>query len=135
LAGSCNVFDIGDSGNPRTNTTDPKTGNIRYSQKGGVAEDGVRFDDSHIKLGHELGHAYDIDRGFDTNAYGAGGVKDTEINAVNFENYLRSQNGESRMRLKYSGSYIGGRLGGVTVEYFKTYVAPKKKKAESKSSN
>lgn len=37
---------------------------------------------SHIKLGHEMAHAYDQDRGFDMQSTALGGLPASEINAV-----------------------------------------------------
>lgn len=133
LQESSNGYNISNSGNARINTTDPITGNIRYSQKGGVSADGVNFDKSYITLGHELAHAYDVDRGFDTFSESSG-VKNTEINAVAFENYLRALGGQTKMRLHY-GNYIGNRLGGSSADFFKNYVAPLGRNEEYRLTN
>ncbi|CAL2093779.1 protein of unknown function [Tenacibaculum sp. 190524A02b] len=122
LQESSDAYNISSSGFANINTTDPISGNIKYSQKGGVSADGVNFNKSYITLGHELAHAYDVDRGFDTFSESSG-VKDTEVNAVSFENYLRALDGETTMRLYYD-RYIGDKLGGKTADFFKNYKAP-----------
>ena len=122
LQESSDAYNISSSGFASINTTDPISGDIRYSQKGGVSADGVSFNKSYITLGHELSHAYDVDRGFNTFSE-SGGVKDTEVNAVGFENYLRALDGQTTMR-QYYGNYIGDKLGGNTADFFKNYKAP-----------
>nr|WP_262917481.1 RHS repeat-associated core domain-containing protein [Zunongwangia pacifica] len=92
-------FNIGNSGNAMSNSFNPNNNEILYSSEGSGLHDGVFFNKSHIKLGHELGHAYDVLRGFDFTKNVLGGLPGSEINAVKFENYLRAQDGETKMRL------------------------------------
>ncbi len=128
LERSSSIYNIGNSNDAEINTFDPDTNEIRYSSEDVGNVDGVQHNKSHIKLGHEIAHAFDKDRGFDTSsAYGIFGlgIKKTEVNAVNFENYLRAMSGETVMRLKYGGFDISGRLGGSSASYFKSYIAPR----------
>ncbi|WP_281297426.1 hypothetical protein [Flavobacterium limnophilum] len=85
---------------------------------------GVSMNKSFIKLGHELAHAYDNDRGFDMSKTILGGLKETELNAVRFENYLRANDGESTMRTRYSKYNLGSRMSDTSPDFFKTYVTP-----------
>lgn len=128
LQESSDNYNISDSGNALSNNFNYKTNELRYSQDPVGRRDGVTFGKSHIKLGHELAHAYDKDRGFDITSISMGGLPSSEINAVKFENYLRAQDGESTMRLNYT---FGGKnynlqsiLGGKTSGYFNSYTAP-----------
>ncbi|MGY3793778.1 DUF6443 domain-containing protein [uncultured Aquimarina sp.] len=121
-------YSISNSGNALDNSFDPNTNSISYSQDDAGRHDGVRFNKSHIKLGHELAHAYDSDRGFDMGSIALGGLPASEINAVKFENYLRAQDGETDMRLNYrfGGVNYGlsNALGGKSASYFNSYIAP-----------
>jgi|TARA_B100000378_G_scaffold278740_1_gene283177 hypothetical protein len=81
-----------------------------------------------FKLGHELAHAYDKDRGFDFTSTSLGGLPSSEINGVRFENYLRAQDGESRMRLNYTfggtNYNLRSSFDGNSAGYFNSYIAP-----------
>ena len=127
LERSNSIYNIGNSYDAETNYFDPDTNEILYSPKDAGVHDGVRHDKSYIKLGHKIAHAYDKDRGFDTSsAFSFGlGIKKSEVNAVNFENYLRALSGETTMRLAYEEIDISRRLGGSTASYFKSYIAPR----------
>jgi len=130
LQNSSEGYNIGNSGNPLTNTYDFRTNSINYSQDAAGLRDGVYFNKSHIKLGHELAHAYDDYRGFDMQSTVMGGLPASEINAVRFENYLRAQDGETRMRTLYSHESnrnpynIRSILKGSSVSFFNNYITP-----------
>ncbi|PKP40884.1 MAG: hypothetical protein CVT96_07425 [Bacteroidetes bacterium HGW-Bacteroidetes-13] len=128
LQESSEGYNISNSGDALSNTFNYKTNELSYSQNAVGRYDGVTFEKSHIKLGHELSHAYDKDRGFDFSLTSLGGLPSSEINAVRFENYLRAQDGESIMRLNYT---YGGQnynlrsaLGGKSSGYFNSYIVP-----------
>ena len=123
LQDSSDGYDISDSGRSSSNSFNPNNNSIVYSQEDSGFHDGVSFGDSYIKLGHELAHAYDKDRGFDVSGLNNLGIAKSEVNATRFENYLRSLNGETNMRLSY-GPYIGSKLGGTSADFFKSFILP-----------
>jgi RHS repeat-associated protein len=104
-----------------------KAEGITYNQKNSGYHDGVNFDKSFIKLGHELAHAWDDYFGHSEQMYKPAddGVLNSERNAVRFENYLRAMSGEKTMRMSYGDTKIS--FAGSTPEYFKNYVFPLRK--------
>lgn len=105
---------------------DDKRNSIGYNQGNGGVHDGVAFNKSFIKLGHELSHAWDdlIGRS-DLMHTNIGGTKWTERNAVRFENYLRAMSGETNMRMNYGDNALG--FGSSNPGYFKNYSFPLRK--------
>ena len=97
---------------------------ITYDIKNPSKADGVKFDKSHITLGHELAHAwlYKIGHSSLINEK-IGKVRYTEAFAVRFENYLRAHAGESKMRMTYDGNSITS-FTQSTSEYFKNMNMP-----------
>ncbi|WP_347923123.1 DUF6443 domain-containing protein [Pontimicrobium sp. SW4] len=130
LQRSSTRYNISNSGDALTNSYDHENNEISYSPLKVGLRDGVFFNESHIKLGHELAHAYDDQRGFNMNSTTLGGLPASEINAVRFENYLRALNGESTMRTKYTYPNrkepysLRSSLGGTTANFFKRFIAP-----------
>ena len=106
---------------------------ITYNQSNSGKHDGVMFDKSFIKLGHELAHAWDDIIGHSDKMYNPGndGVLNSERNAVRFENYLRAMSGETVMRMTYgetqdkAGTKIA--FSGTTPTYFKNFIFPLRK--------
>jgi RHS repeat-associated protein len=133
LQRSSSNYDIGDSGDAMINNFDHSNNQLRYSQQGSGIIDGVSMNKSFIKLGHELAHAYDKDRGFDMSKTIFGGLKETELNAVRFENYLRANDGESTMRTSYSKYNLRSRMSDTSPDYFKSFVTPLGKHERYKS--
>ncbi|MGB3468996.1 MAG: RHS repeat-associated core domain-containing protein, partial [Cyclobacteriaceae bacterium] len=89
----------------RASINDDGNVSIKYYQDGGVI-DGVRYNNSSFALGHEIQHAWDHDQAGDTYIKNMKyrGHSYSEKNAVEFENYLRAQAGETRMRMSYGGT-------------------------------
>ena len=105
---------------------DPASKKVMYNQANSGFQDGVSFDKSFVKLGHELSHAWDhlVGRSENMHDYN-GGILNTEYNAVKFENYLRAMSGETIMRMSYGKDRIN--FGGSDASYFKNYSFPLRK--------
>lgn len=96
-------------------------GTIYYSQGGGFL-DGVSYSNSSFALGHEIQHAWDLDQSGTRDFLRTyKGHKQSEKNAVEFENYLRAMAGETNMRMTYSGTKF---FKDSSPEYFKNLEDP-----------
>ncbi len=116
------------------NYDNEKHGIITYNQQQHFFVDGVSFDKSFIILGHEIAHAWQDMIGHSENMnkiYGT--VKEAEVFAVRFENYLRALSNEKTMRMEYTknGNVNNFQQGGFfksnSPEYFSNMEMPLRK--------
>jgi RHS repeat-associated protein len=107
---------------------DPSNNKLSFDRKYKFSADGVSFYKSYITLGHELSHAWDDLVGHASNLHmesKTDGVKNSETNAVRFENYLRAMSGEAVMRMNYKVKIKS--FASSSPEYFKNFAFPLRK--------
>ncbi len=128
LSNSKNTLSILDSKDAMINNYDEKGSHtITYSQLPVNNKDGVNFNKSFIKLGHEIAHAWDWDQGKAEymNPTKYGGLPLSEIHAVIFENYLRAMDGETDMRTAYTYKNVRYEiLDNSSADYYKKFKRP-----------
>jgi RHS repeat-associated protein len=135
LQGSADRLSISSEKELKANYDQIKHGIITYNQGDLGNHDGVAFNKSYITLGHEIAHAWQDMIG-NSKAFNQkyGTTTMAEVFAVRFENYLRANAGEGKMRMKYSDYDLDGSnwlLGwdgkgfkGSSPEYFKKMKMP-----------